>query len=70
MARAIEDSLTQLLGPLPSAPLSLVEDRRALFIAISRGVINHLKSREAAFRIEFNVGPTHVSTTPHIDVLT
>ncbi len=68
MARSIENALVQLLGPLPSAPPELVNDRRVLFIAIARGVINHLESREAALRIEFDVGFTHVSTHPNIDV--
>ena len=52
MAQAIENALIDLLGPLPSAPQNLVDDRRALFIAISRGVINHLKANEAAFKID------------------
>ena len=43
MAKEIEDALDQLIGPLPSAPQKLVEDRRALFIAIANGVINHLE---------------------------
>jgi hypothetical protein len=68
MAQAIENALTQLLGPLPAAPPQLVDDRRALFIAISRGVINHLKSKEAALKIDFNIGFFHVSTSPDIDV--
>jgi len=68
MAKAIEDALVQLLGPLPSAPEKLVQDRRALFIAISRGVIDHLKSKEAAFKIDFHVGPKHVVTNPNIVV--
>ncbi|MGH7516513.1 MAG: hypothetical protein ACREOC_03450 [Gemmatimonadales bacterium] len=68
MARSIESALATLLGPLPSAPPNLVDDRRKLFIAIARGVINHLESREAALRIEFNVGFFHVSTHPNIDV--
>jgi len=68
MAQAIENALVQLIGPLPSQPPKLVEDRRALFIAISRGVISHLKSKEAALRIEFDVGFIHVSTNPDIDV--
>jgi hypothetical protein len=66
MARAIEEALADLLGPLPSAPEKLVHDRRALFIAISRGVINHLASKQAALKIDFDVGltPVHVTTNP------
>jgi hypothetical protein len=70
MARAIEDALTQLIGPLPSGPAAMVNDRRALFIAISRGVINHLKGKEAALRLDFHVGAVHIVTNPSIDVRT
>jgi hypothetical protein len=68
MAKAIEDALVQLLGPLPSAPPALVDDRRKLFIAISRGVINHIRAKQAALQIDFDVGPTHVTTNPVIRV--
>lgn len=72
MAKEIEDALNQLhitngLPPLPSTPDSVVRVRRLLFIAIARGVINHLKEKEQAFHIEFDTAP-HVSTTPDIDV--
>jgi hypothetical protein len=70
MAQAIENALVQLLGPLPSAPQKLVDDRRALFIAISRGVINHLKSKQTALRIDLDVGLVHVTTNPVIQVRT
>jgi hypothetical protein len=70
MAKAIEDALDQLLGPLPSAPQKLVNDRRALFIAISQGVINHLAAKQAALNIEFNIGPVHIQTHPVIEVRT
>lgn len=70
MAKEIEDALSHLIGPLPSAPEKLVNDRRALFIAIAKGVINHLKSKQAALEIEFNIGAVHVTTTPDIKVRT
>jgi len=70
MAKEIEDALTKLIGPLPSAPQKLVEDRRALFIAIANGVINHLKNKQAALEIEFDVGSVHVTTNPDIKVRT
>ena len=70
MAQEIEDALTNLIGPLPSAPEKLVNDRRALFIAIANGVINHLKNKQAALAIAFDVGPTHVTTHPDIQVRT
>ncbi len=70
MAKAIEDALAapDLLGPLPMAPEQLVRDRRALLIAISRGVINHLATKQAALTIDFDVGPVHVTTNPVVQV--
>jgi hypothetical protein len=70
MAKEIEDALADLMGPLPSAPEKLVNDRRALFIAIANGVINHLKNKQAALEIEFDVGAVHVTTNPNIKVRT
>lgn len=70
MAKEIEDALAELIGPLPSAPEKLVNDRRALFIAIADGVINHLKNKQAALEIEFDVGTVHVTTHPDIKVRT
>ena len=70
MAKEIEDALADLMGPLPSAPEKLVNDRRALFIAIANGVINHLKNKQAALEIEFDVGTVHVTTNPDIKVRT
>jgi hypothetical protein len=68
MAQDIEHALIALMGPLPSAPAQLVADRRKLFIAIASGVVNHLKSRQAALAIDFDVGSVHVSTHPDIKV--
>ena len=70
MAKEIEDALADLIGPLPSAPKKLVNDRRALFIAIANGVINHLQNRQAALEIELDVGLIHVTTHPDIKVRT
>ena len=70
MAKEIEDALTDLIGPLPAAPEKLVNDRRALSIAIANGVINHLKNKQAALEIEFDVGAVHVTTNPDIKVRT
>lgn len=70
MAQEIENALNDLIGPLPSAPPKLVNDRRALFIAIANGVINHLKNKQAALEIEFDVGNVHVTTNPDIKVRT
>lgn len=68
MARSIEQAMATLMGPLPTAPEELVNDRRRLLLAIARGVIEHLKQQEDAFRIEFDVGVHHVETTPTIEV--
>jgi hypothetical protein len=70
MAQAIENSLNALIGPLPSAPQKLVDDRRALFIAISQGVINYMAAKQAALKIDFDVGPVHVTTNPVLQVRT
>jgi len=70
MAKAIEDALINLMGPLPSVPQKVVDDRRALFIAIARGVINHLAEKQAALQIDFDVGLDHITTNPVIQVRT
>jgi hypothetical protein len=70
MAKEIEDALTNLIGPLPSAPEKLVNDRRALFIAIANGVINHLKNKQAAVEITFDIGFGTVTATTDIKVRT
>jgi hypothetical protein len=61
MANEIEIALNALSGPLPTAPQKVVDDRRKLFIAISRGVINHLKNHQAAIHITLD-GTNHVTT--------
>jgi hypothetical protein len=68
MAKAMEDALAALMGPLPSAPAKVVEDRRALFIAISRGVIEHLKAKQAAFEIDCDRNDIRVTAHPVIQV--
>jgi hypothetical protein len=68
MAQAIENALTALVGPLPSSPQKLVDDRRALFIAISEGVINHLAAKNEALKIEFDVGLDHYTVFPEVQV--
>jgi len=70
MAREMEDALNDLIGPLPAAPQKMVDDRRALFIAIARGVINHLQDRQDAFVIPYNTGSGTDTTTPDIQVRT
>jgi hypothetical protein len=70
MAKEIEDALTSLLGPLPSAPEKLVNDRRALFIAIANVVINHLRNKQAAVEVTFDIGFGTVTATTDIKVRT
>lgn len=70
MAKAIEDALNAIIGPLPSAPQNLVDQRRAVFIAISQGVINYLAAKQAALLIDFHVGAIHVTTNPVLQVRT
>ena len=73
MATSIEHALEQLLGPLPTAPPNLVADRRNLFIAISRGVIDHLKANEAAFKIDvkavWDPATFKVSTSTDLEIV-
>lgn len=68
MAKEIEDAFAALMGPLPSAPQKLVDDRRKLFIAIANGVINHMKAKQDAFEITYNFGAGTDTTTPDIQV--
>ena len=56
MADAIEVALNQLLADegkptLPTDDTEEVRDRRILFVAIARGIINHLVDNEDAFTI-------------------
>ena len=70
MAKEIERSLVTLIGPLPSAPAQTVRDRRVLFIAIANGVINHLKSKQAAVEVSFDIGSGLVIANTDIKVNT
>lgn len=62
MAREIEDALIALLGPLPSSPDGVVDERRKLFIAIANGVIKHLQKHQAAVAITLDGGGNHITT--------
>jgi len=68
MAQEIETALTSLIGALPSQPEQLVNDRRALFIAIAQGVITHLKNKQAAGEITFDIGFGTVTANTDIKV--
>jgi hypothetical protein len=54
MTAAIEYQLNQLLAtPLPTDDTPEARDRRRLFAAIARGVIEHLKENPDALKVVF-----------------
>ena len=61
MAQAMENALNDLLqqegrDPLTTANTTATRDRRMMFVAIARGVVNHLVANADAFRVEENDG--------------
>jgi hypothetical protein len=68
MAEEIEKAYNQILVSRGKAPLGSegAEDRRTLFIAIARGVIQHLKSKQTAFDIAIPAGSNAKQVTPVI----
>ena len=70
MANEIEQAYQAVLAeeekdPLPSQNK---EDRRMLFIAIARGVINHLAKKQKAFQIQLPANPDNALVTPALKV--
>ncbi len=60
MAEEIEKALNEVRIEEDMAALPIGDkDRRMLFIAIARGVINHLKEKEGAFTIRQGGADTH-----------
>lgn len=58
MAAAIERQLNELLPvPLPTADSDEARDRRRLFAAIGRGVIEHLVTNPDALKIQITHAP-------------
>jgi hypothetical protein len=62
MAEAIEKAFSALLvsqgkDALPTADTQETRDRRTLFVAIARGVIDHLQANEDAFKVVFTNTP-------------
>jgi hypothetical protein len=58
MAAAIERQLNGLLtDPLPFADSPEAQDRRRMFAAIARGVIEHLAANPDALKIEITSAP-------------
>lgn len=56
MAKAMEDALNSLLSAegkptVPTENTAEVRDRRIMFLAIARGVVDHLVTNEGAFTI-------------------
>lgn len=70
MALEIETAFSQLRVEKGKAPLDSQgeEERRMLFIAIARGVIRHLQSKQTAFVIPIPAGDQAATVTPSIGV--
>jgi hypothetical protein len=63
LAAAIEDQLNALLPQaLPKDDSPETRDRRRLFVAIARGVIEHLNANAASIKIHFGGGVTRTPT--------
>jgi len=63
MAQAMEQALNNLLPQIdrpqvPTEDTAETRDRRAVFLAIARGVVNHLVANAAAFEVR------HADDTP------
>ena len=57
MAAAIERQLNLLVEPLPTGDSPEARDRRRMFAAIARGVIEHLAANPDALAIEITDAP-------------
>ena len=69
MAEEIELALNAVRAEEGMAPLPLGDrDRRILFIAIARGVINHLQKKNQAFEIQYQDDAVTRTTYPTIKV--
>lgn len=69
MAEEIELALNAVRQEEGMAPLPLGDrDRRILFIAIARGVINHLQKKNQAFEIQYQDDGVTRTTYPTIKV--
>jgi hypothetical protein len=69
MAAEMETALNEVRGEegLSALPTG-DQDRRMLFIAIARGVINHLRKKQEAFAVTVTDGTLTFSGTATIDV--
>ncbi len=73
MAEAIEDQLDAMLigDGLPGLPMDSskeTRDRRRLFVAIARGVVEHLEKNESSIVVQFMLGSTTVTATTTVKV--
>lgn len=69
MAEEIELALNEVRVEEDMDELPLGDrDRRILFIAIARGVINHLQKKNEAFEIQYQDDGTTRTTYPTIEV--
>jgi hypothetical protein len=71
MAAAIEKHMNDFLNPtLPNDDTKEARDRRALFAAIARGVLEHLKSNPEALEVVFTSvdGGTIGNYAAHVQV--
>jgi hypothetical protein len=61
MAEEMERALNQVRAEngMPVLPMGDARDRRMLFIAIARGVINHIQKKQEAFHISNDGGSSH-----------
>ncbi|MCC7174002.1 MAG: hypothetical protein IT159_02305 [Bryobacterales bacterium] len=68
MAGEMEKAFGELLAEKGKAPLDSrgEDDRRMLFIAIARGVIRHLQSKQTSFVIRVPGGGQAATVTPVI----
>jgi len=70
MAADIEDALHDVALEEGLDPPPDDDGRRMLFVAIARGVIEHLRRNEEAFRIRIEGTAFPVETSPDIEVRT
>ncbi len=69
MAEEIENAYNQVLGEAGKDKLgdSGQQDRRILFIAIARGVINHLVKHQGAITVRLPASPANQTVTAIVE---
>ena len=68
MAKAIEDAMGEVFQRVKGKPIPEVgkEDRRLLYVAISRGILRYLADHQVTMRTNFTINGT--ARTGHIDL--